>query len=290
MSFNSAHDRTGDPSTLGTLKHLSSTRLTPSLSTHIFSVQANRQFNQNFIPSQHLTLQFPPDLDPVSGPQNLSEEERCLSFTPFHVQYGDVGEVKTISLMARNGRVTGLLGLPRPSGPLIADIVQVAGGFPTAILETSSQLTYVCGGTGIAPFLAMAGAKRHHNKYETTEMKPNLLWSVRGNDFGVVEYLLNHQFLDLGDWKVVRIFVTSGEEGGEMVEGKPSQWWHTRFKNISQGYNHDSVFRLQRMEREDVDAVTENRDGPVLFCGSKQLEWQVKMWLLGKTSVYCTER
>ncbi|KAF4994827.1 hypothetical protein FGRMN_5561 [Fusarium graminum] len=279
-----------DPSLLNTLKHRYSTRLTPSLSVHTFAVQANHDFNRSFTPSQHLTLQFPPDLDPVSGPQNLSADDRCLSFTPYHVQYDNDGAVESVSLMARNGRVTGLIGLPRPHNPLIANIVQVAGGFPAPILDSTHQSTCIAGGTGIAPFIAMAAAKNHGGNSKSVLTKPALLWSIRGNDFGIVEYFLKHQIIHPGDWSVVRIFVTAGEGCDGMVDSKPSQWWHARFRILSQGFDDENVFQLRRMEFQDLEPIIGETENPVLFCGSKQLEWQVKMWLLTKKSVHCTER
>ncbi|KAF5672065.1 hypothetical protein FHETE_3937 [Fusarium heterosporum] len=279
-----------DPSPLNKLKHRYSTRLTPSLSVHTFAVQANYNLNRSFAPSQHLTLQFPPDLDPVSGPQNLSEEDRRLSFTPYHVQYDNDGVIESVSLMARNGRVTGLLGLPRPHNALIAEIVQVAGGFPAAILDSTHRSTCIAGGTGIAPFIAMAAAKHHGGNAKSTLTKPALLWSIRGNDFGIVEYFLKHQIIHPGDWSVVRIFVTAGEEVDGLIDGKSSQWWHARFRNFSQGFDDECVFHLRRMDLQDLEPIIGDTENPVLFCGSKQLEWQVKMWLLTKRSVHCTER
>ncbi|PNP78802.1 hypothetical protein FNYG_07944 [Fusarium nygamai] len=278
----------GDSPSLGELKHISSTRLTPSLSIHLFSILTNHEFSRSFRPSQHLTLQFPPDLDPVSGPQNLSDQERCLSFTPFHSQYAEDGTIESISLMARNGRVTGLLGLPRPHGPLVARIVEVGGGFPSEIIEQAAQALCIAGGTGIAPFIAMAAAKNCSRS--TNDLKPSLICSIRGDDFGVIEYLWDHEMLYPRDWDVVRIFVTPGEETGGVASGKPQSWWHQRFKELLHDHSDSDVFCLGRMEKEDLEDFNKDTDGPVLFCGSKQLEWQVKMWFLGKKDIHCTER
>ncbi|KAM0369877.1 hypothetical protein ACHAPY_010902 [Fusarium culmorum] len=291
MTFDSVKSNTnGAHSPLDQLKHVSSTRLTPNLSVHTFSVQSNHQFDRSFRPGQHLTLQFPPDLDPVSGPQNLLEEDRRLSFTPYHVGYADDGFIETISLMARNGRVTGLLGLPRPHSPLVAGIVQAGGGFPPAILNSAQSLICIAGGTGIAPFIAMASEKNHRSSPEAGDRKPVLMCSIRGSDFAAIEYLLTHQLLIPRDWSMVRIFVTSGEQGDGMVNGKSSQWWHERLKSLSQNLDGDIGFCLRRMELRDIEPVINGTDDPVLFCGSKQLEWQVKMWMLKRGNVHCTER
>ncbi|KAF5973642.1 hypothetical protein FBULB1_8215 [Fusarium bulbicola] len=278
----------GDSPSLGELKHISSTRLTPSLSIHSFSILTNHEFSRSFRPSQHLTLQFPPDLDPVSGPQNLSDQERCLSFTPFHLQYAEDGTIESISLMARNGRVTGLLGLPRPHGPLVAKIVEVGGGFPSEIMEQAGKTLCIAGGTGIAPFISMAAAK--NCSHSTNDPKPSLICSIRGDGFGVIEYLWNHEMLYPRDWNLIRIFVTPGEETGGLAAGKSQSWWHQRFKELLHDQNDSDVFRLGRIEKEDLEGFSEHADGPVLFCGSKQLEWQVKMWFLGKKDIHCTER
>jgi hypothetical protein len=174
---------------------------------------------------------------------------------------------------------------------LVSKIVQVAGGFPTAILDSSHKLICISGGTGIAPFLAMAAEKnRSSSSPKNVERKPVLMCSIRGSDFGVVEYLLSRQLLHPRDWSMLRIFVTPGEEGGGMVAGRPSQWWHERLKSLSKNFNGDSGFCLRRMELRDLEPIVMGTDDPVLFCGGKQLEWQVKMWLLGKGNVHCTER
>ncbi|KAF5251701.1 hypothetical protein FANTH_3311 [Fusarium anthophilum] len=278
----------GESPSVGELKHISSTRLTPSLSIHSFSILTNHEFSRSFRPSQHLALQFPPDLDPVSGPQNLSDQERCLSFTPFHFQYAEDGTIESVSLMARNGRVTGLLGLPRPHGPLVAKIVEVGGGFPSEIMKQAGQTLCIAGGTGIAPFIAMVAAK--NCSHSTTDLKPSLICSIRGDDFGVIEYLWNHEMLYPRDWNLIRIFVTPGEETGGLAAGKSQSWWHQRFKELLHDQNDSGVFHLGRIEKEDLEGFSEHADGPVLFCGSKQLEWQVKMWFLGKKDIHCTER
>ncbi|KAF5625594.1 hypothetical protein F52700_8959 [Fusarium sp. NRRL 52700] len=278
----------GDSPPLGQLKHISSTRLTPSLSIHSFSILTHHEFSRSFRPSQHLTLQFPPDLDPISGPQNLSAQERCLSFTPFHLQYAEDGRVESIALMARNGRVTGLLGLPRPHGPLIAKIVEVGGGFPSGIQERTGRSLCIAGGTGIAPFIAMAAAKNCRSSIN--DLKPSLICSIRGDDFGIIEYLWNHEMLYPRDWNVVRVFVTPGEETGGIAAGKPQSWWHQRFKELLHDHSDGNIFRLGRMKNEDLEGFSTDASGPVLFCGSKQLEWQVKMWFLGTKDIHCTER
>ncbi|KAJ4108678.1 hypothetical protein NW768_012155 [Fusarium equiseti] len=186
MSFDSAKiDTNGTHSTPDMLKHVSSTRLTPNLSVHTFAVQADQHFNRSFRPGQHLTIQFPRDLDPVSGPQNLSEEDRRLSFTPYHVEYADNGVIEAISFMARNGRVTGLLGLPRPHDPLVARIVQASGGFPPAVPDSAQRLICIAGGTGIAPFIAMAIEMNCKSSVEDEEKKPVLIPILREQTIGV---------------------------------------------------------------------------------------------------------
>ncbi|CAG7565883.1 unnamed protein product [Fusarium equiseti] len=179
MSSDSAKiDTNGAHSTPDMLKHVSSTRLTPNFSVHTFAVQANQKFNRRFRPGQHLTIQFPRDLDPVSGPQNLSEEDRRLSFTPYHVEYADNGVIETVSFMARNGRVTGLLGLPRPRDPLVAIIVQAGGGFPPPVLDSAQRLICIAGGTGIAPFITMAVEMNRKSSAEDVEKKPVLMCKI----------------------------------------------------------------------------------------------------------------
>ncbi|KAJ4245827.1 hypothetical protein NW762_013951 [Fusarium torreyae] len=285
------HDSTTDNlSSLGELKHVSSTRLTPSLSLHTFSVQANNDFRESFRPGQHLTLQFPSDLDPISGSQTLSHQDRRLSFTPYHAAYAAEGGIETISLIARDGRVTGLLGLPRPNGPMTAKIIEVAGGIPPETPGYEHRGLYIAGGTGIAPFIAMATDKTRGIILEVRDTKPSLICSIRGEDFQAIEYLWNHQMLLPQDWNVLRIYITPGNESGGFTAGKSRTWWYQRFKDLAHDDHDLEIFRLGRMEKEELSNLVGDTEGQIVFCGSKQLEWQVKMWLLGKRIVHSIER
>ncbi len=112
----------------------------------------------------------------------------------------------TIQILSRNGRVTSLLGLPRPHG-LYAHLVEIGGGFPTDVLaadtSTPAHVIGAAGGTGIACFLSIilrpdavdiehrpsnAGPQHSHGGV--------WLWSIRGDDFRLVEYVLEKGLLD----------------------------------------------------------------------------------------------
>jgi hypothetical protein len=170
---------------------------------------------------------------------------------------------------------------------LIADVVEIGGGFSSEILDRADQAVCIAGGTGIAPFIAMAVAKKHCISSDIQSLKPSLVCSLRGDDFGVIDYLWSHEMLRAQDWKFLRIFVTPGEESNGMVVGISQVWWSQRFEALD---SDNRIFRLGRMKKEDLNDVFSGQEGPVLFCGSKQLEWQVKMWLLGKKEIHCTER
>ena len=259
-------------------------RLTSSISLHTFSTVSSENLTRNLRPSQHITLQFAADLDPIGGPRGLSAEERCLTFTPCQLPDSE----QKLSLLARNGRVTGLIGLPRPQGPLKAELVGVGGGFASEALKRDGNFTCIAGGTGIACFLAMASGStwrqslRHQNS--------SLYCSIRAEDFPIIRYLLNSRALDPSSWASIKIFVTSGQESGDLADGKSQSWWETHFSEIRQAFPKTLECKSGRMVKDDLEARLQSSDGAVLFCGSKSLEWQIKMWALGGPAVYTTER
>ncbi|KAK7408705.1 hypothetical protein QQX98_009121 [Neonectria punicea] len=251
------------PPTIWTLE--SSHRLTPRISLHSFS---NTDLsNIALLPSGKVTLQFPPNLDPIT---TLSEDERRLVFTPCRATHDASGRLSSFAFLASNGRVAGLIGLPRQ---LTARLVDVGDGFPSAVL---SSRVCVAGGTGIACFLALGDTRN-----------ATLVWSIRGDDFAIVESFLATKMLDVGRWSSVRVFVTPGEDVDGLAGGKPAAWWQARFETLRAG---GLELRLGRMAQRDLDALLGEGSGDVLFCGSKALEWQVKMWSLGRAVVHCTER
>ncbi|CAK7240555.1 MAG: hypothetical protein STHCBS139747_001998 [Sporothrix thermara] len=233
-------------------------------------------------PTQNVTLQFPEDLDPTGGKHGMSVADRRCTFTPCHVD--DQGQ---LSILTRNGRVTGLLGLPRPYQTLTAEVIGVGGGFPPEMLANARSSVCIAGGTGIAPFLTMPdyGASR----------KAKLCWSVRSDDFGAIEFVLQEGLLRAEDWAEVCVFVTSGEDGTGVVAQKPAAWWQATFTALREVHPAGRLsFEKRRMNECDPvveGGETSDSKKSVFFCGSKSLEWQVRMWAMMSSgaTVYCTE-
>ncbi|CAH0057901.1 unnamed protein product [Clonostachys solani] len=264
----------------------SSHRLSPSISLHTFSVPKRANFLASFQPSQNVTLQFPDDLDLIYGSKSLKEEDRCLTFTPCQLSEPPDADYLAMSVITRNGRVTGLLGIPRPHGRLTAKLVGTGGGFPTPNTEYIGSTTCIAGGTGIAPFLAMANARWGANGCPG---RVSLIWSINGNDFPLVEYLIREKILQSIDWLSVTIFATPGDEVDGLVAGKTEDWWAKKINDLPVEIDSSIHARCRRMEKEDLDRAISNSDHQVLFCGSKSLEWQVRMWCLNKCQVFKTE-
>lgn len=257
-------------------------RITPSTSMHQFVLTSDQSTALNIRPSQHITLQFHADFDPILGGQGLAEDHRRLSFTPCDIEVNQDGLVKAITLMTTNGRVSGLMGLPRPDGPLKADIVDVGGGFtPESLAQMDEGAVCVAGGTGVACFLARAAAKRRHR--HEPYLPPRLCWSIRQEDFKVVQHLLESGALSPDDWSALQIFVTNGAgtPGSGAVGRGVREWMDTAApKGVG--------FFTRRMTLEDISPGMDGQGANVFFCGSKSLEWQVKMWCLNSATVHCT--
>lgn len=261
------------PQNVATLAHTTSRRVTAGISFHSFGetgASSSSSSGRWLRPTQNVTLQFPADLDPAGGKHGLSEADRRCTFTPCQVARDG------ISILTRNGRITGLLGLPRPYQTLTAEVVDVGGGFAETALTQASVC--IAGGTGLAPFLTM----------EDTSSK-SLFWSIRSDDFGAVEFVLKEKLLRPGDWASVSVFVTSGEDAGGLVIEKPTAWWGEAFTTLRQTYRGNINFEKRRMAVEDLAVEKKTDDPTILFCGSKSLEWQIRMWTMGKATVYCTE-
>lgn len=270
---------------------VTSQRLSPSISLHTFSVSRYHKLLQSFRASQHIIVQLPPELDPIYGSRALSDEDRLLSFTPCQVRKSaSTGEV-LISFLASNGRVTGLLGLPRPQGPLTARLTDASGGFPLDVVKSPAKLTCVAGGTGLSPFLAMATAEAWKDRGGHSSAR--LLCSVNVNNVRVIQHLVESKILDIAAWADVQVFVTCGHGNGDDNWSLDSQVKALQESGNRQVHEHGTGrmdVRPGRMSEADIiNTVTDSKRG-VLFCGSKSLEWQVKMWLLDRVPVHVTEQ
>ncbi|KAH8684113.1 hypothetical protein BGZ61DRAFT_534786 [Ilyonectria robusta] len=266
----------------------SSHRLTPRVSLHTFARSGQLGRNTNIRPSGKVSLQFPPDLDPIAGSHSLGEEDRRLDFTPCRFEHDASGNLCSFAFLASNGRVAGLIGLPRPQGQLTARLVDVGNGFPDDVLALNDVKVYVAGGTGIACFLSLVSGR---SRQDTSQgMKSTLICSIRGDDFQIIDFFLEKQILNPHDWSCVRLFITSGDDVDGLTAGKPAHWWQAHFGSLRQQFPGPLEFCLGRMSQKDLDPFLTEAFTNVLFCGSKSLEWQIKMWSLGRAAVHCTER
>lgn len=271
------------------LELVSSHRLTSSISLHVFSSPAGLPI----FPTQHVVLQFPPELDPIGGSRSLSDEDRRLQFTPSRVT-AHTGHEKSpddaesfIEILTRNGRTTSLLGLPRMQ-PLKSELVGTGGGFPLELLNNSNseqEIFAVAGGTGISCFLSLVP----HYSDEFWSKVTRLIWTIRAEDFRIVEYVLERGLLDLKQCSV-SIFVTAGDATDGLMADKSLSWWEEKLSTM--GSQLGPAFKLQcgRMGKGNLSSEETGPDKPViLFCGGKSLQWQVKAWSLGKATVYSTD-
>ena len=279
LSEDTPIQKTRIPTTLLTLE--SSTRLTPSTYLHVFLEATPGSKTLKLLPGEHVTLQFPARLDPLGGDRNLSAGQRCLRFTP--CQIPSTSCPNRLSLLAGNGRVTGLIALPRPDGQLTAELVETSGGFNFKALDTRHDLICVAGGTGIACFAAMGTA----GSLKTTADK-TLIWSIRGEEFGLFENVIDSGLLRREDWSRIKVFVTAGLEQSSAIGGKPHKWWLERFASYETKCKVE--FALRRMAKGDVDDMAAKKSTTVLFCGGKNLEWQVRMWALDVAKVFTTDQ
>jgi hypothetical protein len=237
--------------------HLSSHHLTPTLICHRFRLDPAIPWR----PTQHIELQFPHNLDPT-GTVNPELDKRRLLFTPCNAAAG--GPAATILLnevkfIAGAGRIASLIGLPRFI-PLAAEVMCVGGGFYGAF-EDGKRPIAVAGGSGVAPFLAVAWGG-------------TLMWSVRAIDAELL------RVVDLGGWKEVKIFIT----GAEQHQGPALR---SEVNGIANRHGSMEVL-FRRMRFEDL---TLRQAEDILFCGGKALEWQIKMWAMKtKSKVVTTTR
>ncbi|KAL2213898.1 hypothetical protein CC79DRAFT_1391792 [Sarocladium strictum] len=260
-----------------TLTLESSERLSSGISLHTFS--ASNNCLELLHPSGQLDLLFKEDLDPTR-PARV-ESDRQLTFTAAYLKRGDHDGNHQIMILARNGRVTQLLGLPRLQGPLQAEIISSGGGFSDETLNSLEGAICVASGTGLAPFLAMASQK-------CPIKGAHLVWTINGNDFGAVEFLINSGMLKPEHWASVKVFVTSGEEAFGLIAGKAQSWWQNRFTELQGKLEGKVKFACGRMSQDDLLNTQQESISQVLFCGNKSLEWQVKMWFLSKAPVHTT--
>ena len=245
-------------------------RITPTTSLFEFSIHNNTNISETYRLGQYITLQFPPDLDPIGGSRTLSDADRKLSFTPCKVCHG--GGSTRISFLAKNGRVTGLIGLPRPNGPLTSMLLEVGGGFSRKALS-AERMACVAGGTGIACFAAMGHRKTGLGL---------LIHSIGAEEFDLFLALLDSNVLQPDAWTTIHVFITPGLN---QYGGRSAQWWPNRLANLH--YPANIHFALGRMSESEFQCLRSAAD-TILFCGSRSLEWQIKMWAMKDATVHTT--
>ncbi|OAL27251.1 hypothetical protein AYO20_09849 [Fonsecaea nubica] len=305
------------------LTHHSTRPLTPTISQHTFHRLPGDQGQFSWRPSQYLELQLPAGLDLIGGESALDDERRRIHVTPCnppsrktksgwdgeheHDYEREAGE-EAVVFITRNGSVTGLLGLPRFRS-LTVQVVGVGGGFIPEHFSTCSLpppppsgLVCVAGGIGICAFLPFPSSP-----YDTrTRTRRTLLWSIHFDDIDLVTHLLPQGLLDPCQWTTMRIFLTSGTDAFEQTSfaslGPKCDDIAARVRRSGPSTATLS-FTVGRMTMDDLSSAVMAEDGghergettkdallanmtsaaTVFFCGSKSLEWQVKMWALKMT-------
>jgi hypothetical protein len=199
---------------------------------------------------------------------------------------------QSISILSRNGRVTSLLGLPRING-LRAEVLDVGGGFSPDLLGVSSSLgntIAVAGGTGAGCFLSVTSSdKKLPLSAFSKKVYPfqnRLLWSIRGDDFRLVEYVLENGLIDPQVW-IATVFVTAGQEDDGLIAGNTIRFWEDKLQSMT---SSKVKFHCRRMSEQDMFPNGDAECDTVLFCGSKALEFQIKQWSMSRAKVYVTER
>jgi hypothetical protein len=264
---------------LGTLVLKSSRRLSVGMALHIFSAPC--ECLESLPVSGHMRLELPENLDPMTGAQKTSHSHRLVTFTPCHIRETDTEGLKTISVLARHGRISQLLGLPRLNAPLTANIIGVGGGFPADALACTGRRVCVASGAGLAPFLSLACTD------DRTRNSP-LICTINGSDFDAIEHLIASKILAAENWLSVVIFLTPGVEMSGLIAGKTSQWWKEKLATLQASLTGFVRFECRRIVKDDLMSYIVDSKDKVLFCGSKSLEWQVKMWMLNEMPVYTT--
>ncbi|KAH8175688.1 hypothetical protein LIA77_04106 [Sarocladium implicatum] len=275
--FNNVSSQAGPRPRLLTLE--SSRRLSSGLSLHTFA--ASKDLSSSLHPSGHIDLRLHEDLDPTRRSQTSAESDRWLTLTPCYVKHGGNGGHHQVMILARNGRTTQLLGLPRSQGPLAAEIVSSGGGFPIEALEGLQGAVCVASGSGIASMMALCSRDFYTRG-------SSLIYTLNGNDFEALEFLLDSKMLKPTDWASVRVFVTAGDEKQGHIAGKPVAWWQDKLAALQQRICGNISFTCGRMNKQDMTATGAGSPSRVLFCGHKSLEWEVKKWCLNHAPVYTT--
>lgn len=259
----------------------SSQRLSPGITLHTFNIPSN--FHGSIRPSGHVDFQFPPDLDLIYGDRGFSDTDRLLSFTPCCAQYDESHKSLRLFILTRNGRLTQLISAPRIQGPLVADFLGSAGGFTSSALQDSQRALCIASGTGVAPFISLG-------EVQGRTREAHLLCTLNGADFPAIEHLLEHNMLVSSNWGSVGIFITTGDDSSGLVAGKPMDWWERKIASMKSSCSGQKIsFHCRRMSQIDIEGILNARQCSVLFCGSKTLEWQIKMWTLHKATVYTTD-
>lgn len=298
--------------------HVSTSRITQAIQLHTFHLRPVS--NLRWTPSQHIELQFPPDLDLIGGRVALDDERRRLELTPCsyrlisnqscelsdnddtNVTAAGAGTVSNanveVQFVTRTGTLTSQIGLPR-FRTLEASVVGCGGGFPaitnrdadgkgTAMVPTSIA---VAGGVGISAFLATAAAMGHLEDKQIQESEQNmkplaLLWTLHVDDWEFVYFAIERRLLVVDNWSWIHVFLTTGTE--KMAPGRAEHIVQT-IGELSSA-NERLVFHFRRMQVDNLAEAIASRTLPrakiaptplILFCGGKALEWQIKFWARG---------
>jgi ferredoxin-NADP reductase len=174
-----------------------------------------------------------------------------------------------------------MISAPRLGAVLTGALVGSGRGFPPEAFQSTHEALCIASGTGIAPFLALAESGSAMND-------THLFYSLRGSEFQLLEHMLDQKLLHMSKWKSVNVHITAGTDDNMYVGGKSSKWWENKLAKLVAETGPTFKFHCGRMSLDTIKESLTLDGKHVLFCGSKSLEWQVKMWFLNSMKVFTT--
>lgn len=232
--------------------------LTPTIARFTFELDAAGSWEAG----QHVTLDFSGELDDGwshmrdDEPQSLSDDY----VRTFTVSNGGGSDSKRVEVTARRkGAVTRMLWRWNLRAPLEVPVLGFGGreAFRLGRSGADAEEVFVAAGVGITPLMAQAGAVGGAGRLK-------VLWSVRGEDLGLVGEVLRIGGLA----GRTRVFVTGavGPEGEAVVR---------------EAVGLGAVVERRRMRREDVVSGAAGGRKYFLCTGPGMLE-TLNGWLEGE--------
>lgn len=295
-----------------TAGHKSTSHLTQTIQLHTFLFRPSSSLRWS--PSQHLELQFPSDMDLIGGRVALDDERRRLFLTPCRFRYlsssssdevhdadnsGASNGLVEVQFITRTGSLTSQIGLPRFRA-LEAAVLGYGGGFPIGVTSNSNEsVVGVAGGVGICAFIPMSSVSagehaarcqgERSGDYANYIAARVLFWTLHIDDWEFVRHSIESGQLELSARSRVHVFLTSGTETNTQARVERV----TESAKSLLGGNEKLEIHFGRMTAGDLGRTIDSKISAaqsrlqttqaktILFCGSKALEWQIKLWARG---------